>query len=175
MTNEDAIDARAMTALDHCAPGEQCAVRQLGMDILELEAELAPFRARPTTLTVYAIRNADGEFFRAKGYGVDGSTWVAEPAKAKLYTLLSQARSRVSYFAIHYPALPPPVLIAFSATASETSVLDETARVAKVQERARTKEARDRQAAAKRDLKDAEYRLALARADLERAKGRVSA
>ena len=80
-------------------------------------------------LTFYIVMNAEGLFFRAKGYGGYGETWVADVTKAKVYQKIGQARSRVSFFANTYPGYGVPSILELAVTG--TKVLDESIRVAK--------------------------------------------
>ena len=54
-------------------------------------------------MKLYAVRNQEGKYFRAKGYGGYGNSWVKELEKAKLYSKLAQARSRVTWWYNAYP------------------------------------------------------------------------
>jgi hypothetical protein len=45
------------------------------------------------TLTLYAVRNREGKWFRAKGYGGYGDTWTPDIGKAKLYSKIARARA----------------------------------------------------------------------------------
>lgn len=117
------------------------------------------------TLTLYAVRNREGRWFRSKGYGGYGDTWTADVSKAKTYTKIGQARGRVSFFASRWPEHGVPDLVEFTAT--ETAVLPEAGRVAKVAEKKAVQEAtrkvRETTTAierATRDKLDAEERLA---------------
>lgn len=67
-------------------------------------------------LTMYAVRNQEGKFFRAKGYGGYGNTWVDDLKKAKIYPRIGQARSRVTFFANTYPQYGIPDLVELRVT-----------------------------------------------------------
>jgi hypothetical protein len=121
------------------------------------------------TITLYAVRNRDGKWFRSKGRGGYGDTWVADANKAKLYTKIGQARGRVTYFATTWPEYGTPDIVEFAAT--ESLVLNEAARVEKASDKkAQAKAAREvaQHAAAMRraehDKREAETRLAKLRA-----------
>jgi hypothetical protein len=116
-------------------------------------------------ITLYAVRDREGKWFRSKGYGGYGETWVADVGKAKLYTKIGQARGRVSFFASKWPEHGVPDIVEFTATM--TAVLPEAGRVSEVAERKARQEAaravRQKQAEierATRDRQDAEARLA---------------
>jgi hypothetical protein len=117
---------------------------------------------QPETLTLYAIRRADGEYFRSVGYNGHGVHWRCSLAEAKLYSKLSQARARVTFFASR--GLPAPEIVALTLTVSE--VFPEGDRVAKVLERKRTEKER-------REFREAERRLREAQLDLEAAQARL--
>ena len=88
----------------------------------------------PTTIeqaTFYVVMNSDGKFFRAKGYGGRGDTWVKELQNAKVYTRVQPARACVTWFANHHPKFPPPRLVRF--VVGSVEVVDERDRLAKVQ------------------------------------------
>lgn len=115
-------------------------------------------------LQLYAVRNSDGQFFRAKGYGGGGATWVDDLCRAKIYANIGQARSRVTFFANNYPKYPTPQLIVIKA--NELEILDETERVEKAKQK-KLKEVEQRKIneqewkieQAQKDLKDAQDRL----------------
>ena len=91
-------------------------------------------------LELYAIQNSDGQWFRAKGYGGGGKTWVDDLTKARIYPKISTARAQVTYFVKHHPEYPPPVLVRLVVTKVE--VVDETERITKVLKDAKTTEAK---------------------------------
>lgn len=118
----------------------------------------------PIDFAVYAVANADGQYFRAKGYGGEGATWVDDIVKAKIYPRIGQARSRITYFANHFPSYPVPHLVKLKIT--ELEILDEDERVEKAKlkkiKEKEMKEIRRKQWAvdqAKRDLANAQQRL----------------
>lgn len=82
---------------------------------------------------IYAVRNREGKYFRAKGYGGRGESWVDGVSMARLYVRLSPARGTVSWFAAQCPEYGIPEIVVF--TASETGVLDESERVSAKVER----------------------------------------
>lgn len=117
------------------------------------------------TLTLYAVRNREGKWFRSKGYGGYGDTWTSDIGKAKLYAKIGQARGRASFFATRWPEHDTPDIVEFTAT--ETRVLPEGERVQwvakKKAEREIAREIRahaDAVERATRDKRDAEERLA---------------
>jgi len=82
-------------------------------------------------LKLYVVRNAKGQFFRSKGYGGYGKTWVDDIQKAKVYTKIGQARSRVTWFANTYPEYGIADVVELDVTSG--TVLNEGDRVRKAQ------------------------------------------
>ena len=78
---------------------------------------------------MYAVRNKEGKWFRAKGYGGYGKTWIDDITKARLYARIGGARGVITWFANNHPTYGIPDLICFNIKDSE--VIDETARVKK--------------------------------------------
>jgi len=83
----------------------------------------------PILLKFYIVRNQSGQYYRAKGYGGYGSSWVDDIEKAKVYGRIGPARSQVTFWTSNYPKYGAPVIIELHAI--EGKVLDETERVAK--------------------------------------------
>ena len=84
-------------------------------------------------MTVYAVRNKDGEYFRAKGYCGSGDTWVDSLKKARIYPKPGPARAQVTFFANNWPEFGVPELVELRVT--EVVVLNEDKRVKKSQYR----------------------------------------
>lgn len=91
-------------------------------------------------LELYVVRNQEGHYFRAKGFGGYGKTWVDDIQKAKVYPKLAQARSRVTWFYNNYPEYGIPNIIKL--TVSEAEVMDESERVLKAKKAKEVKEQR---------------------------------
>ena len=77
----------------------------------------------------FAVRNRDGHYYRAKGYGGGGATWVTDLKKARIYARPGPARTQITYFATNHPDYGVPKLVRLMVTAVEE--VDETARVNK--------------------------------------------
>lgn len=73
-------------------------------------------------MKIYAVRNKEGKYFRAIGYGRSGINWVDTIEKAKLYSKIGQAKSRVTFFAKNYSKFGTPDLLEFDL--GEPTVLD---------------------------------------------------
>lgn len=120
-------------------------------------------------LSVYAIRNYDGKWFRANGQSGYGDTWVDDLVKAKLYPRISQARSRVTYFANANRELPVPQLVEFVVT--EMRVMDEAARVDNARKQKDLREVQRQRADARWALENAQRDLARAQEKIDRLRG----
>jgi hypothetical protein len=114
-------------------------------------------------LAFYVVQNNEGKFFRRKGYGGSGETWVDDFSKARVWSKISGARVTVGFFANHYPKYPPPKIIKL--TVSATEVIDETDRINAAKEKKRKREE-------KRAVLEAERQLKVAKEELDRAKER---
>ncbi len=117
-------------------------------------------------LELYAVRNKDGEWFRAKGYGGGGASWVDDIKKAKIYSKIGQARSRVTFFATNYPEFGVPEIVKLKV--SESEAVDETLRVEKSISSKKKKEAVSKVIQNKRLLESAKKRLDDAKKDYDR-------
>lgn len=62
-------------------------------------------------LSLYAVRNKKGQYFKNIGYGGHGKSWVDSLDKARIYTKIGQARSRVTWWAENFPDYGAPELI----------------------------------------------------------------
>ena len=122
-------------------------------------------QAMSNELRIYSVRNSDGKWFRRKGYGGGGDTWVDDLKIARLYAKIGPARGTVSYFANHFQNYPAPQIVVFKAVIEE--VLDESKRIQQVRER-------DEQREAKREARHAEYELEAAQRDFEKAQQKLS-
>lgn len=49
-------------------------------------------------LILYVVQNSEGKYFRAKGYGGYGDSWVEDINKARIYTKISNARRTVTFW-----------------------------------------------------------------------------
>jgi hypothetical protein len=120
-------------------------------------------------LTLYAVRSQDGKWFRRKGYGGYGASWVDDVEKARIYTKIGHAQTQVSWWSEHYPEYGVPDIVALHVTQQE--VLDEKDRV----EKAQLKRQQAKQASALRreqtKLEVAQRKVDDARAELARLKG----
>ena len=80
-------------------------------------------------ICLYAIKNQEGQWFRRKGYGGTGDTWVDDFGRARIYTRIGPARGVISFFANHYSTYPAPSLVKL--VIGEQIVVDEKERIAK--------------------------------------------
>lgn len=110
---------------------------------------------------LYVVRNSDGQYFRRKGYGGHGKTWVDSIDTARIYAKIGQARSIVTFFANSYPQYPAPTILKLGITTVE--VINETERIQKAKEKKQKEEENRR-------IRDAQYRLEQAQRELDAAK-----
>jgi hypothetical protein len=119
----------------------------------------------------YVVQNSEGKYFRRKGYGGSGNSWVEEIEKARVWVTLAGARTVVGFFASRYPEYPVPQIIKLVVT--QSIVIDETERIKTLQlkkkqkqEKAEILEAKRRFEQAEKDLKAAQTRYEKARKDV---------
>lgn len=120
------------------------------------------------TLDFYAVRNKEGKWFRRKGYGGYGDTWVDDIKKARIYGKIGQARGIVSFFATRWPTYGVPEIIHFQAKAHE--IINEDDRVEKAAAAKARKEAEYEKRRAEEKVKQAEKELKEAKERLAKAK-----
>ena len=116
-----------------------------------------------SSLEFYLIRNKDGKWFRAKGYGGSGDSWVSEIKRARVYGRIGPARTQVNFWATNYPKYGVPEIVKL--TVSGFTVIDETDRIKKSIEK-------KKEAAKKAEVLEKKRRLEEAKADLEEAQRR---
>lgn len=120
------------------------------------------------SLEFFVVVNSEGKYFRRKGYGGSGDTWVTSITTARVWTKITGARATVTFFGKTYPQYPVPKIIKM--TVSKSEEIDETARVAKVIEKDRIQRENAGIIAAKLRLKEAEAELQRAQEKYEKAK-----
>jgi hypothetical protein len=117
-------------------------------------------------VVLYAVRNKDGQYFRAKGYGGSGDTWVDSLKKARIYSKPGPARAQVTFFANNYPKYGIPELVELRVT--EVVAFKEEIRVMKSQYRKEKEKAERAKRDAEQERKYAEKQLAEAQETLRR-------
>jgi hypothetical protein len=117
-------------------------------------------------LSLFVVRNRDGKFFRRKGYGGRGDSWVSDLATARIYAKVGGARAIVSFFASKYPEFGVPDIVKL--TVGATEVLNEAERIAAVIEK--KKAARET-----KELHKKADELRAAQANFDRAKATLDA
>ncbi len=122
------------------------------------------------TLILYAVRNSQGQYFKAKGYNGSGASWVDDINKARIYGRTGGARGTITWFATNHPSYPTPDLIKLTVTGIE--VMDEKARVAKAKQKKATEQANRIKRQAEYQLAEAERKLADAQATIKKLKGK---
>lgn len=116
-------------------------------------------------IKVYMVRSQDGKWFRAKGLGGSGDSWVSDVKKARVYTKIGPARSCVTWWTNNYPEYGSPDVVEIPAEYGY--ILDEKTRIQKNIEK---KEEQIRQSELKKQQKkltDAQAAYKLAKKALE--------
>lgn len=75
-------------------------------------------------MNLYVVRNREGKFFRAMGFGGSGTNWVDSLEKAKFYPKMGQAKSRVTYFTKEWPDYGTPDILEFTLDVTQAKVID---------------------------------------------------
>lgn len=117
-------------------------------------------------MNLYVLRNKEGKFFRSKGYGGYGNSWVDTLEKAKFYTKIGPAKAQVTYWYGNHPAFGCPDLLEFTLDPTKATVIDMKA----VTEAATQKRLF---AEAKRAAADRKWRVEQAERELERAQAHL--
>lgn len=126
------------------------------------------YHIRMEQLEIYVVRNKEGKYFRAKGFSGSGASWVEGLGTARLYPRIGPARACVTYFATQYPKYGIPVIVVLTAT--ETKILDESARVKKSRDNKARIEAAHHLRRKTESLKEAEEAFRRAKSQLEKLK-----
>ena len=119
-------------------------------------------------LKLYVVVNQDGYFFRAKGYGGFGNSWVADVQKARIYAKIGPARSTVSYFAKEHPQFGIPEI--HQLNVASTIILDEKDRVIKAIKAREKLAERRKKAQAEWQIKEAQAQVLMAEERLRKLK-----
>lgn len=114
-----------------------------------------------TELSLFLVRNRDLKWFRAKGYGGYGQTWVEDINKARIYTSYGHAKRTVNFFAKKYPTYGVPLIIEFKGAYVRS--FDETENIQKAIEKKNKKKNEVRQ-----KLPEAQKQYYAAKAEYER-------
>lgn len=91
-------------------------------------------------MNLYVVRNRDGKYFRAIGYGGSGGNWMDTLEKAKFYAKIGPAKSRVSFFAKNYPKFGVCDILEFSLDVGQAKIIDMKDNTEKVLAKARVAE-----------------------------------
>lgn len=119
-------------------------------------------------LKFYVVRNQEGQYFRRKGYGGYGPSWVDDIKKARTYVNIGGARGVVTFYATRFPKYGVPDIVVFRTVESE--VLDEAKRIADVKEKKRIAEEKRLLRRKEAELKRAQEEFARAQMNLEKAR-----
>lgn len=124
------------------------------------------------SLEFFIVRNQEGKYFRSKGYGGSGDSWISEIKKAKVYQKIGPARSVVTWFTSNFPKYGMPDIIHIKA--GEVTILDEKKRVEKTIDKKKKKEMEKEKKRAEYNLKIAQQRVANAQAELQRSQSKLA-
>lgn len=116
-------------------------------------------------LKLYVVRNSQGHYFHAKGYNGYGKSWVEDINYAKFYTKIGPAKACVTYFS-NDPKYPIPDIVELIAT--ESCVIDQKQRVAKVKNKKLIQKQMAIQNKAEYELQKAKDALKLAQDNLKK-------
>lgn len=117
-------------------------------------------------LKFYVIKSKDGKYFRAKGYGGYGESWVDDIKKARVYQKPGGARGVVTWFANNWPTFGIPDLVELHVT--KEVLLDETNRVLKSKAKIARDEAKRKYNSLKYQIENNFKKAEEAQAELER-------
>ncbi len=117
---------------------------------------------------LYVVRNKEGKFFRSKGFGGYGQTWVTELEKAKFYPKVGQAKSRVTFFAGAYPQYGICDIIVFEIKPEMGVVVDMTTVTQKKLKKKALDEAQRKADDNRRQIEELERKQHAIRSDLAR-------
>lgn len=112
-------------------------------------------------LKLYAVRNQEGKFFRSKGCGGYGDSWVDSINKGKIYPRIGPAKSVATYWSRSCPKFGVPEVVELHVM--NMVVIDQTKRIAKAN---RAEEKR----LAKWEAEENERKLQQAKKDYEKAR-----
>ena len=115
-------------------------------------------------IKVFAVRNREGKWFRAKGYRGYGESWVDDIAKAKIYPKSGGARRTITWFYNNYPEYGACYFVELNI--SSFTLIDETDILTKKKEKKEQEEQ-------ERQIRQKENALKKAQDDLERAKRKI--
>lgn len=108
------------------------------------------------TVKFYAIVNNENKFFRRKGYGGYGESWVDDIERARIYAKPGVAKRQITWWAKQHPKYGAPRLVEI--TGSITAIHDQEGRVREIvnkekelEEKRKLTNARHNYEAAKRD------------------------
>ncbi len=104
-------------------------------------------------MNLYVVRNRDGQFFRAKGFGGSGDSWVDDLGKARFYAKIAPAKSQVTFFAKHHPKYGTPAILEFTLDVAAAKVIDMEATTQKAIKSIQQRQLEKERAANNRQLK----------------------
>ena len=108
-------------------------------------------------MEVYVLRSKDGKYFRAKGYGGAGESWIADLKRARFYADIGPAKSQATYWGKRWPEYGAPDIVTFKLI--ESRVIPQNERVKDVVVKQKEDKARRDIYRKKQSLKKTEVEL----------------
>jgi hypothetical protein len=124
-------------------------------------------------LTLYAVRNSEGKFFRSKGYGGYGESWVDKITSAKLYGKIGPARSCVTFWSRQYEKYGVPDIVELRVTSGQILIEERDRAITAVNKLRKAKE-ESKVNQRKQELKRAEQNLNKAKQELAAAQSKFN-
>lgn len=81
-------------------------------------------------MKLYIIRNKENKYYRSKGYGGYGDSWVDDIQKCRMYTKVGSAKRQITYWAKNYPEYGTPDILELDAKI--TQVINQEDRVSDI-------------------------------------------
>ena len=126
----------------------------------------------PITIQVSRLSRLDDLWFRRKGYGGSGDSWVTEFHKARIFARIGGARGIVSWWAKNYPTYAVPNLVILHI--GQIEAIDETQRLADAKVKEELRKAKQAVIDKQRKIDDAARATESAQRDLEAAQRRLT-
>lgn len=118
-------------------------------------------------LKLYAVRNKEGKWFRAKGQGGHGESWVDGLTTARIYGKIGPARATATFFSdpSRYPDYPPPDVVEL--ILAQVVAVDQKERIDKVNSEKKRRKLKRIEEESKRNIREATEQFEYAKKRLE--------
>lgn len=152
--------------MDRCEKYPQCTAELCDCYFNEvLKDHTGESSTKPVEYKMYVLMNSDGQFFRKKGYGGSGQSWVDDILKARLYTNIGGAKNQITWWSKNYPEYGTPKLVEF--TSKVTNVIDMSEMVSERIRKSIEREAREESNRHKLALEKAKQKYLDSKRDFE--------